>query len=852
MQELRVTKRDNTLQIVSFDKILIRVKQLCEMSPEIKSIPLTTLVMKIIDQLYDKISTKIIDELTAEQCAIMTTHHPEYGILASRIITSNHHKNTTSSFFETIDGIRQQNSLLIDDSLYRLISENRELIESKMDYSRDYLIDYFGFKTLERSYLLKVKNTTNDVEAVVQERVQHVWMRVSLSIHGKDLDSGFKSYDLMSQKMFTHATPTLFNAGSSNQQLSSCFLLTMETDSVDGIYSTLTDCARISKWSGGIGLDITQIRGKSSLIKSTNGLSNGIVPMLKLFNDTSKFINQSGKRNGSIAIYLEPWHTDIFDFLELKKNHGDDEMRCRDLFYGLWIPDLFMQRVSDNDSWSIMSPDNCPGLSNVYGQDFEDLYQSYENNKMYTKVVSARELWFKILDAQMETGNPYLLYKDSVNEKSNQKNLGTIKSSNLCCEVTLYTDEKETAVCNLASIALPSFVKGNQFDFEKLHEVTKIVTGNLNRVIDINFYPTSKAKRSNLLHRPIGIGVQGLADTFMMLNLPFTCSEAKLLNKQIFETIYHAALERSNELAMERVDIMESAMKLYIEGTPSLKAQIDQLNPEDEVNWFHDQHIIKAELMAAVTQREKNGGAYNVIGAYSSFNGSPTSLGILQYDLWNKRSEVETSESRYDWGQLKQKIEMYGLRNSTLLSPMPTASTSQILGFTECFEPLTSNLYSRHTLAGEFMVTNKYFIQEMIDLGVWSEEIRNNIIKNRGSVQQLNHLVDPKILEKYKTVWELPMKDIVDMSADRAIFICQSQSLNLWMEDPNYRTLTSMHFYAWKKGLKTGIYYLRRKGKHQAQQFTIEPTAQAKIQAQKAEEEEEQEEREQICEMCMA
>jgi ribonucleoside-diphosphate reductase alpha chain len=777
--ELRVTKRDNSLQTVSFDKILFRVKQLCNQDPVINSIPLTNMVMKIIDQLHDKILTRQIDELTAEQCALMTTYHPDYGILASRIICSNHHKNTIDNFFETMEEIRLNNSSLINDELYVFMKNNKEEIENQIDYSRDYLIDYFGFKTLEKAYLLKCSKT--------KERPQHLWMRVALSIHMNNLPKAFESYHLMSQKYFTHATPTLFNAGSKNCQLSSCFLVGMESDSIDGIYNTLKDCALISKWSGGIGLHISNVRSKSSLIRGTNGLSNGIVPMLKLFNDTAKFVNQGGKRNGSIAVYLEPWHADIEDFLELKKNHGDDEKRARDLFYGLWIPDLFMKRVSENKLWSLFCPNDCPGLSDHFEGEFDALYESYEQDKKFTKQINAREIWFRILDAQMETGNPYLLYKDAVNKKSNQMNLGVIKSSNLCCEVTLYTDKNETAVCNLASIALPTFIKQSVFDFEKLHEVTKVVTTNLNNVIDINYYPTEKSKKSNLMHRPIGIGVQGLADVFMMLNVSFDSEEAKQLNKDIFETIYHAALERSNELAKEK-------------------------------------------------------------GSYSSFKGSPTDQGFLQYDLWGSTFSVESESKRYDWKQLKHQIGLYGLRNSTLISPMPTASTSQILGYTECFEPITSNMYSRHTLAGEFMVINKYFLREMIQLGVWSEEMRTNIIKNRGSVQQLSNVVDPKILQKYKTVWEIPMKTIIDMAADRGIYICQSQSLNLWQEDPNYKNLTSMHFYAWKKGLKTGIYYLRRKGKHHAQQFTVEPM----IKVEEEQEIESNDLEKVVCEMCMA
>jgi ribonucleotide reductase alpha subunit len=828
--ELRVLKRDNTLQDVSFDKILIRVKQLCEQEPQIKTIPLTNLVMKIIDQLHDKIQTKQIDELTAEQCALMSTHHPDYAVLAGRISISNHHKNTLNSFSETLQEIKRQNDTLINDELFEFILTNKEEIENEIDYSKDYLFDYFGFKTLEKAYLLKVQ------EPFCQERPQHMWMRVALSIHPKNLEKAFETYQLMSQKYFTHATPTLFNAGSKKCQLSSCFLLAMESDSIDGIYNTLKDAANISKWSGGIGLHISNIRAKSALIQGTNGLANGIVPMLKLFNDTAKFVNQGGKRNGSFAIYLEPWHADIEDFLELKKNHGDDEKRARDLFYGLWIPDLFMSRVSENGLWSLFCPQRCPRLADVYGEEFEILYCNYENNKQYVKQVPAREIWFRILDAQMETGNPYLLYKDAVNYKSNQKNLGTIKSSNLCCEVLLYTDQNETAVCNLASIALPSFVKNNKFDFKKLHEISKVVTTNLNNIIDINYYPTEKSKRSNLLHRPIGIGVQGLADVFMMLNIPFTCEKAKRLNKSIFETIYHAALERSNEICFERNN--------YFLKHSTLLETFRCSNQKDcQLPTNNNFHVIHAELDNFDKTSLLN-------GAYSSFQGSPASQGILQYDLWDKTLDVEECGNnddffpQYDWLTLKTKIQTYGLRNSTLISPMPTASTSQILGFTECFEPITSNMYSRHTLAGEFMITNKYFVNEMIQRGLWSEEMRLNIIKNRGSVQQFSNIVEQNVLDKYKTVWELPMKSIIDMAADRSAFICQSQSLNLWLQEPTHKSLTSMHFYAWKKGLKTGIYYLRRKGKHHAQQFTIEPQQVRQVQ--------ETTESSIPCEMCMA
>jgi ribonucleotide reductase alpha subunit len=579
----------------------------------------------------------------------------------------------------------------------------------------------------------------------------------------------------------------------------------MEEDSLDGIYSTLKDCAKISKWAGGIGLHIHNIRAKGSFIQGTNGTSNGIVPMLRVFNNTARYVDQGGgKRNGSFAIYLEPWHADIEDFLEMKKNHGDEELKGRDLFYALWVSDLFMERVKNNAKWCLFCPHECPGLSDVYGEKFNALYEKYESEKKSRKTINARDLWFKILDSQMETGTPYLLYKDAANKKSNQQNLGTIKSSNLCTEIIEYSDDKETAVCNLASIGLPSFVNENTktFDYEKLHYVAKVVTGNLNKIIDINFYPTEKTKTSNLLHRPIGIGVQGLADTFVLMDVAFHSEEAKEINKQIFETIYHASLERSNEIAMLRKYVYN-----YIEE-------------KEHYRFFNEKELSLPK---------------HLIGSYSSFADSPSSKGVLQFDMW----DVMPSE-RYNWGALRESIINNGLRNSLLVAPMPTASTSQILGFNECFEPFTSNLYSRRTLAGEFVVVNKYLIKELIQLGLWNEQIKNNIVANKGSVQQLSVLSE-HMRNKYKIVWEIPMKHIIDMSADRGAFVCQSQSLNLWVEDPTYNTLTSMHFYSWKKGLKTGIYYLRRKAKHQPQQFTIEP-----------EKKEKNNEHDEICEMCSA
>ncbi len=811
---MRVTKRNGTLEEIAFDKILTRIKKLGrEASIQINY---QQLVMKVIDQLYDTISTTKIDELAAQQCASLSTLNPDYGTLAGRIIISNHQKNTSNIFSEVMESlykfvdIHGENYPLVSEQLWNFVNKYKTEINNMIDYNRDYLIDYFGFKTLERAYLFK----KNDV---IVERPQHMWMRVAIGIHGdiannNSLELVEETYNLMSQKYFTHATPTLFNSGTPRPQLSSCYLIAMEEDSIEGIYNTLKDCALISKYSGGIGLHIHNIRSKNAHIKGTNGKTDGLVPMLRVFNNTARYVNQSGKRNGSFAIYLEPWHADIFDFLELRKNHGDEEMKARDLFYALWVSDLFMERVKEkNGKWSLFCPHECPGLSDVYGDNFKNLYETYELQGKARKTINARDLWFAILDSQMETGTPYLLYKDACNMKSNQKNIGTIKSSNLCTEVVQYSDDKETAVCNLASIALPSFVniETKQFDYDKLHQVTKVITNNLNKVIDINFYPTEKTKRSNFKHRPIGIGVQGLADTFVLMDIPFHSEDAKHVNKYIFETIYHASLEKSNEIAIERTKLLQSLLD----------------GPRNRLLDIIDEH--EYSILSRTNQE--------LLGAYSSFEGSPASQGILQFDMWSV-----TPSNRYDWAKLKEMIKTYGLRNSLLVAPMPTASTSQILGYNECFEPFTSNLYSRRTLAGEFVVVNKYLMRELIQLGYWNEQIKNNIIANKGSIQQLSVLPE-HIRNKYKIVWEIPMKHIIDMAADRGPFICQSQSLNLWMEDPVYNKLTSMHFYAWEKGLKTGIYYLRRKAKHQAQQFTIEP-----------EEKENVEEQDEICEMCSA
>jgi len=799
-EDMFVFKRNGEREIVSFDKILLRLKTLGQ-DAGIASVNYTTLVIKIIDQLYDGIPTTKIDELTAQQCAMMAVQHPDYGTLASYIIISNAHKNIPGGFYLAMRQLYEyrdshgKHSPIISkqvwDFLHEIIDTPRngsvsgpgpfrvyEAIEQMILHQRDYLIDYFGFKTLERSYLMRVNG-------VIVERPQHMWMRVAIGIHSQRTDTQSiystltyiqNTYDAMSQKYMTHATPTLFNAATPRPQLSSCYLIAMENDSIDGIFDTLKDCAKISKHAGGIGLHIHNIRASGSHIRGTNGASNGIVPMLRVFNNTARYIDQGGRRNGSFAIYLEPWHPDIDDFLEMKKNHGDEEMKGRDLFYALWVPDLFMERVRGGatkgagagaDMWSYFCPDECPGLADVYGDDFKELYERYEREGRARKQVKARDLWLKILDSQMETGTPYILFKDAANKKSNQKNVGTIKSSNLCTEIMEYSDENETAVCNLASIALNKFIdeETKVMNMTELERVTALIVDNLNQIIDINYYPTDKTRTSNLRHRPIGIGVQGLADVFMMMNIPFHSEEARVLNREIFETIYYAALKASMTLAARH-------------------------------------------------------------GPYETFAGSPASQGILQFDMWGvdpaSFGPSVYRKREYDWAALKAQIQKHGLRNSLLLAPMPTASTSQILGNNECFEPITSNIYTRRTLAGEFIMVNRYLIRDLIALGLWNERVKTNIIANQGSVQYIDGLPDALKL-KYKTVWEMPMRHIIDMAADRGAFICQSQSMNLWVEEPNYNILTSMLFYAWNKGLKTGVYYLRRKAKHQAQQFTVEP-----------------------------
>jgi ribonucleoside-diphosphate reductase alpha subunit len=820
--QMHVKKRDGSLQEVKFDKILTRVKKIGLQSGV--SINFSALVIKIIDQLYDGIPTTKIDDLTAEQCATQSSQHPDYGTLASYIVISNHHKNTDPSFvnvmrrlyeFTDNDGIHIP---LISQNTWNIIEKNADFLDDfvSVHSKNDFLFDYFGFKTLERAYLMKING-------VIQERPQYMWMRVSIGIHGENLKKACETFVLMSEKYFTHATPTLFNAGTNRPQLSSCYLISMEGDSLEGIFNTLKECANISKWAGGIGLHIHNIRAAGSLIRGTNGSSTGIVPMLRVFNNTARYIDQGGRRNGSFAIYLEPWHADIVDFLDLKKNQGDEEMRARDLFYAIWMPDLFMEKVKTNEDWCLFCPDECPGLADVYGNEFKELYIKYENAGKFKRKIKSRELWFKILDSQMETGTPYLCYKDAANHKSNQKNLGTIKSSNLCTEIIQYSNECETAVCNLASIALNRFVyldgyldentPNHTFNYEHLHDVVRVVTRNLNRVIDINYYPTEKTRTSNLLHRPIGIGVQGLADVFFAMNIPYYSDEAVKINKLIFETIYHAALSESNLISAERSRFFVSSF-----------------DSQSSSDYEYARVAQSLDDTFKLTDNEYNSlkNTPDLLGAYSSFIGSPMSSGIFQFDMWN----VTPTPGRYDWDTLRSEIIKHGIRNSLLVAPMPTASTSQILGNNECFEPITSNIYMRRTLAGEFIMVNKYLIKEFISLGIWNQNVKNNIIANRGSIQHLDpsimSVLTDHIRNKYKTVWEIPMKHLIDMAADRGAFICQSQSLNLWLEEPNYNTLTSMHFYSWTRGLKTGIYYLRRKAKHQAQQFTIEPESVSK------------------------
>jgi len=750
-----VIKRDGRKEPVHFDKITARISKLSFGLNATFVVP-HRVAQAVIQGLYDGVTTTELDELAARTSANMTVAHPDYAVLAARIAVSNLHKNTKKNFSRIIEELYtyvdpKTNKLapLIADDVYEIIMANRDRLDAAIVHHRDYNYDFFGFKTLEKSYLLRMHGK-------VVERPQHMLMRVAVGIHKENIDAAIQTYDLMSEKWFTHATPTLYNAGTQKAQLSSCFLLTMKDDSIKGIYDTLRNCAEISQSAGGIGLSIHNIRAKGSYIKGTGGESNGLVPMLQVFNSTARYVDQGGgKRKGAFAIYLEPWHADIFDFLELRRPHGKEEMKARDLFFALWIPDLFMKRVRDNGSWALMCPNECPGLADTYGDEFEALYLKYEAEGKYRKVINAQDLWFHILDSQTETGTPYMLYKDHVNRKSNQKNLGVIRSSNLCTEIVEYTSPDEIAVCNLASINLSRFVENNTFNFEKLYEITYIVTKNLNRVIDINFYPVEEARNSNMRHRPVGLGVQGLADAFMMLRHPFDSEEARILNKNIFETIYYAALCASKDMA-------------------------------------------------------------KVEGPYETFQGSPISQGIFQFDMWNV-----TPSDRWDWETLRKEIMEHGVRNSLLVAPMPTASTSQILGNNECFEPYTSNIYTRRVLSGQFMVVNKHLLKDLIDQGLWSEEMKNAIIANNGSIQSIEG-IPQETKDLYKTAWEIKQRAIIDMAADRGAFIDQSQSLNLFMESPNYKKLTSAHFYAWEKGLKTGMYYLRSRPAVDPIKFTVD------------------------------
>ena len=779
-----VKKRDGNLEKVSFDKVLRRIELL---SDDLK-VNVTEIAQKVCSRIYDGVKTSELDELTAQLCSSLIADHPDFGTLSARITISNHHKNTSPSFSEVVDLLYKESPSLISDEVYEIVMLHRDKFNSYIDYSRDYAFDYFGFKTLERAYLMKIKGK-------IVERPQHMIMRVSIGIHGNDLKEVLETYDAISHKKFIHATPTLFNFGTPRSQGSSCFLMHMIDDSISGIYDTLKDASLISKYAGGIGIHIHNIRGKNSYIRGTNGYSDGIIPMLRVFNSTARYVNQSGRRNGSIAIYLEPWHSDIEGFLEMKKNHGNEEERARDLFYALWIPDLFMERVKNDDVWSIMCPDICRGLSDVYGDEFKELYETYEKEGKYLKQIKAQYLWRKILDSQIETGTPYMLYKDAVNRKTNHQNLGVIKSSNLCTEIMEYTSPTEVAVCNLASLCLPSFVdtERNRYDFEELHKYVKIVTKNLNKIIDKNFYPIDKARNSNLKHRPIGIGVQGLADTFVLMRIAFDSEDAKRLNKQIFETIYHGALESSNEISKKRHEMLE-------------ELSVDNCEKSEEIRSY-----------LALTEDEKKLMTFK--GAYSSYEGSPISKGVYQFDMWN----VEVDNSLWDWTSLKNNISKWGIRNSLLLAPMPTASTSQIMGFNECFEPFTSNLYKRKTLAGEFIVVNKYLLSDLVKANIWNKSLKEKIIINEGCIKDIEE-IPQELRDLYKTAWEIKQKSIIDMAIDRGAFICQSQSMNLFVEEPEPRKLTTMHFYAWQNGLKTGMYYLRTKPRANTQQFTIDPT----------------------------
>lgn len=759
-EHIYVLKRNGERVPVSFDQILQRIRSL---SDGLEHVNPDLVAQKVCNQLQDGMKTAQLDEFAAETCAMMQArYHPNYGKLAARIVISNHQKNTPATLLDCIEALYHGPTQGISDEYHDFVTNHGDIYQPMIDYSRDFMFDYFGFKTLEKGYLLR-KN------GVIVERPQHMWMRVAIQLHGQDFAHVKETYDALSLGYFIHATPTLFNSGTLKPQLSSCFLLQMSDDSITGIYKTLGDCAQISKWSGGIGLSIHNIRARGSKINGTNGESTGIVPMLKVFNDTAKYVNQGGKRNGSFAVYLEPWHADIEEFLKLKLNQGAEEDRARDLFYGLWIPDLFMKRMEKGENWTLMCPSECPGLADCFGEEFEALYTKYETDGQGRKTIPAQKLWQMILDAQIQTGTPYLCYKDAVNAKSNQQHLGTIKSSNLCCEVNEYTSPDETAVCNLGSLALPKFVENGKFNFEKLRQYTSILTRNLDIVIDKNFYPTPECEKSNKRHRPIGIGVQGLADVFAILRLPWNSEGASKLNREIFENIYYAAVFQS------RNRVIETCLSIPHFG------DIEE-------------------------------------GSYPTFGGSPMSKGQFQFDLWKD----EPKETEYlDWTELKERARK-GLRNSLLVAPMPTASTSQILGNNECFEPFTSNLYTRRVLAGDFMVVNKYLVEDLTKIGLWTADVRTDIIANNGSIQGIG-VIPKEIRELYKTAWEIPQKTLINMAADRAPFICQSQSLNLFLTEPTYAKISSMHVYAWKQGLKTGCYYLRTKAAVMAQKFTIEP-----------------------------
>ena len=750
-----VVKRDGRREQVQFDKITARVKKLCYGLHQ--KVDPVSVAMRVIEGVYDGVTTSELDNLAAEVAATNAVNHPDYAQLASRIAVSNLHKTTHKSFTEVMrnlhtytDPVTGAPAALIADDVMEIIEANAEALDSAIIYDRDFSYDYFGFKTLERSYLLKL-------EGQVAERPQQMLMRVSVGIHKDDVESAIKTYNMMSEGWFTHATPTLFNAGTPKPQMSSCFLLTTQEDSISGIYDTLKQCAKISQNAGGIGLAIHDVRATGSYIRGTNGTSNGIVPMLRVFNDTARYVDQGGgKRKGSFAVYIEPWHADVFDFLDLKKNHGKEEQRARDLFYALWVPDLFMKRVEADGEWTLMCPNECPGLADTWGPEFEALYEKYEAEGKGRKTIKAQELWFKIVESQIETGVPYMLYKDAANGKSNQQNLGTIRSSNLCTEIIEYTAKDEVAVCNLASIALPKFVNEDlSFDHDKLFEVTYQVTKNLNRVIDRNFYPIVEARNSNMRHRPVGLGVQGLADAFIMMRYPFDSEEARQMNKDVFETIYYAACCASKDMAIEE-------------------------------------------------------------GPYETFKGSPASEGKLQFDLWGV-----TPSDRWEWDVLKEEIMDKGMRNSLLVAPMPTASTAQILGNNECFEPYTSNIYTRRTLSGEFIVVNNHLLRDLTKLGMWNETMKNQLIAANGSIQNIQEIPE-NLKALYRTAWEISQRAILDMAADRGAFICQSQSLNVFMENANAPKLTSMHFHAWRSGLKTGMYYLRTKAATDAIKFTVD------------------------------